>query len=132
MVVFFFFLMIRRPPRSTRTDTLFPYTTLFRSLRRRQASANDGWLSSRSSEIRTRQSAVSQATRRRMLWPAATSTALIASPMAPAMLLRSSRPSLLERPMIGATDFRRRSQRRMGGDALPRRWAMDTVREDVG
>src|SRR3546814_10099059 len=30
----FFFLMIRRPPRSTRTDTLFPYTTLFRSLQR--------------------------------------------------------------------------------------------------
>src|SRR3546814_6473228 len=32
-VLFFvlFFLMIRRPPRSTRTDTLFPYTTLFRS-----------------------------------------------------------------------------------------------------
>src|SRR3546814_16560809 len=28
---FSFFLMIRRPPRSTRTDTLFPYTTLFRS-----------------------------------------------------------------------------------------------------
>src|SRR3546814_18629466 len=28
-----FFLMIRRPPRSTRTDTLFPYTTLFRSAR---------------------------------------------------------------------------------------------------
>src|SRR3546814_12799462 len=28
----FFFLMFRRPPRSTRTDTLFPYTTLFRSL----------------------------------------------------------------------------------------------------
>src|SRR3546814_5406979 len=27
----FFFLMLRRPPRSTRTDTLFPYTTLFRS-----------------------------------------------------------------------------------------------------
>src|SRR3546814_6280308 len=27
----FFFLMIPRPPRSTRTDTLFPYTTLFRS-----------------------------------------------------------------------------------------------------
>src|SRR3546814_5400808 len=26
--------MIRRPPRSTRTDTLFPYTTLFRSVRR--------------------------------------------------------------------------------------------------
>src|SRR3546814_10268848 len=27
----FFFLMLLRPPRSTRTDTLFPYTTLFRS-----------------------------------------------------------------------------------------------------
>src|SRR3546814_16165693 len=30
----FFLLMIRRPPRSTRTDTLLPYTTRFRSLRR--------------------------------------------------------------------------------------------------
>src|SRR3546814_541816 len=29
--LFCFFLMVRRPPRSTRTDTLFPYTTLFRS-----------------------------------------------------------------------------------------------------
>src|SRR3546814_3838270 len=36
----FFFLMIRRPPRSTRTDTLFPYTTPFRSPR-------SGWLRSR-------------------------------------------------------------------------------------
>src|SRR3546814_2789627 len=31
VLILFFFLMIRRPPRSTRTDTLFPYTTLFRS-----------------------------------------------------------------------------------------------------
>src|SRR3546814_20700419 len=31
-LLLFFFLMIRRPPRSTRTDTLFPYTTLCRSL----------------------------------------------------------------------------------------------------
>src|SRR3546814_19498410 len=39
-----FFLMIRRPPRSTRTDTLFPYTTLFRSAddrRRLQFAARD-------------------------------------------------------------------------------------------
>src|SRR3546814_6985182 len=36
-MIVFFFLMIRRPPRSTRTDTLFPYTTLFRS------SSNDGF-----------------------------------------------------------------------------------------
>src|SRR3546814_16274197 len=32
-----YFLMIRRPPRSTRTDTLFPYTTLFRSPAARDA-----------------------------------------------------------------------------------------------
>src|SRR3546814_14401064 len=31
-LVSFFFLMIRLPPRSTLTDTLFPYTTLFRSI----------------------------------------------------------------------------------------------------
>src|SRR3546814_12119113 len=31
--------MIRRPPRSTRTDTLFPYTTLFRSVRQRRHDA---------------------------------------------------------------------------------------------
>src|SRR3546814_8609685 len=33
VIICFFFLMIRRPPRSTRTDTLFPYTTLFLSPR---------------------------------------------------------------------------------------------------
>src|SRR3546814_19411902 len=39
---FVFFLMIRRPPRSTRTDTLFPYTTLFRSGRHRHAAGHQG------------------------------------------------------------------------------------------
>src|SRR3546814_14172464 len=40
----FFFLMIRRPPRSTRTDTLFPYTTLFRSqAQTRQVPRAPGW-----------------------------------------------------------------------------------------
>src|SRR3546814_1778279 len=38
----FFFLMIRRPPRSTRTDTLFPYTTLFRSWAADSISNNNG------------------------------------------------------------------------------------------
>src|SRR3546814_15277680 len=33
LCLYFFFLMIRQPPRATRTDTLFPYTTLFRSVR---------------------------------------------------------------------------------------------------
>src|SRR3546814_16834355 len=37
LCTFVFFLMIRRPPRSTRTDTLFPYTTLFRSCREHAA-----------------------------------------------------------------------------------------------
>src|SRR3546814_15790452 len=36
VVLWIFFLMIRRPPRSTRTDTLFPYTTLFRSRHRQR------------------------------------------------------------------------------------------------
>src|SRR3546814_4801596 len=49
--VFFFFLMIRRPPRSTRTDTLFPYTTLFRSPSRATGQATR---SSRSSSPRRR------------------------------------------------------------------------------
>src|SRR3546814_10714205 len=40
----FFVLMIRRPPRSTRTDTLFPYTTLFRSLHRRASRRGDAVL----------------------------------------------------------------------------------------
>src|SRR3546814_1623603 len=38
----FVFLMIRRPPRSTLTDTLFPYTTLFRSLAGRASSTSGG------------------------------------------------------------------------------------------
>src|SRR3546814_13590564 len=38
----FFFLMIRRPPRSTRTDTLFPYTTLFRSAATQAFNLGDG------------------------------------------------------------------------------------------
>src|SRR3546814_14700273 len=43
-VSYFFFLIIRRPPRSTRTDTLFPYTTLFRS-RDRKGRRCDIWYS---------------------------------------------------------------------------------------
>src|SRR3546814_8449279 len=42
----FFFLMIRRPPRSTRTDTLFPYTTLFRA----EARAGPSWRAYRAAD----------------------------------------------------------------------------------
>src|SRR3546814_10063083 len=43
----FFFLMIRRPPRSTRTDTLFPYTTLFRSA----AADRQAWIDDEARDI---------------------------------------------------------------------------------
>src|SRR3546814_16428857 len=42
LFIMFFFLMIRRPPRSTRTDTLFPYTTLFRSIESARAAEDAG------------------------------------------------------------------------------------------
>src|SRR3546814_10779446 len=38
----YLFLMIRRPPRSTRTDTLFPYTTLFRACADARLGERDG------------------------------------------------------------------------------------------
>src|SRR3546814_2708407 len=43
--------MIRRPPRSTRTDTLFPYTTLFRSLERAAAIGVAGIVIDRKAEV---------------------------------------------------------------------------------
>src|SRR3546814_12089654 len=55
VVDFFFFLMIRRPPRSTRTDTLFPYTTLFRSTPHRRSfvlSSRRGAFGRRSAKLR--------------------------------------------------------------------------------
>src|SRR3546814_16751236 len=42
MIIFFFFLMRRRPPRSTRTDTPFPYPTLFRSLLTLTVNSDEG------------------------------------------------------------------------------------------
>src|SRR3546814_18982064 len=51
--MFFFFLMRRRPPRSTRTDTLFPYTTLFRSQHIGHGARSDSFrlFSDRGSEV---------------------------------------------------------------------------------
>src|SRR3546814_5711621 len=50
----FVFLKIRRPPRSTRTDTLFPYTTLFRSsLAYRQAIRPENRRHAQPAEVRT-------------------------------------------------------------------------------
>src|SRR3546814_6404822 len=65
MKTVFFFLMIRRPPRSTRTDTLFPYTTLFRSLRRpRGRAARSGHRAARAGHGRTRPRPARRAGRR--------------------------------------------------------------------
>src|SRR3546814_10317014 len=54
MIFFFFFLIILRPPRSTRTDTLFPYTTLFRSAeeKRRVLVPQGSWNMSESVPLR--------------------------------------------------------------------------------
>src|SRR3546814_3613529 len=43
--------MIRRPPRSTRTDTLFPYTTLFRSPDRRLGAGTGGEIGARRAQF---------------------------------------------------------------------------------
>src|SRR3546814_13321856 len=75
----FFFLMIRRPPRSTRTDTLFPYTTLFRSRggRARSASVSDRPRSSgrpfgaNADMAQTRRTGVASSPRRAMFLDAA-------------------------------------------------------------
>src|SRR3546814_1459516 len=91
-----FFLMIRRPPRSTRTDTLFPYTTLFRSLlsgARAQGLATH-WLRRRRRQANWRKRGTGLNTPRVALiredgsWPAASAPALsyswAASPRTPA------------------------------------------------
>src|SRR3546814_13667488 len=63
--ILFFFLMIRRPPRSTRTDTLFPYTTLFRSRSCRTGCASSRFSAlSRCGSIRSAPTAISTASRR--------------------------------------------------------------------
>src|SRR3546814_7629483 len=51
----FVFLMIRRPPRSTRTDTLFPYTTLFRSSSRAALAIDGGQLDNRQGSLYAQQ-----------------------------------------------------------------------------
>src|SRR3546814_3396283 len=59
--------MIRRPPRSTRTDTLFPYTTLFRSGLSANASAIEvpGWLANCARSMRVAVCAIGVASCRR-------------------------------------------------------------------
>src|SRR3546814_8492973 len=68
----FFFLRKRRPPRSTRTDTLFPYTTLFRStlipVRRRAATFVELRTVPRQSSRRGRAYAPACRSRRRRRW----------------------------------------------------------------
>src|SRR3546814_19915990 len=51
LICFCFFLMIRRPPRSTRTDTLFPYTTLCRSEELSRARPDWGFIMEERGEV---------------------------------------------------------------------------------
>src|SRR3546814_3156763 len=72
--MFFFFLMIRRPPRSTRTDTLFPYTTLFRSRRswrRRRSGCRHRGRRRRRNLIHRRAMARGPKKHRKTIWPLA-------------------------------------------------------------
>src|SRR3546814_3955616 len=73
--------MIRRPPRSTRTDTLFPYTTLFRSrdrgTRKHQQLHERAWLEGRPHALEGQQEQLQRAPVRR--WPAPSSTRLARS-----------------------------------------------------
>src|SRR3546814_5580229 len=80
-----FFLMLRRPPRSTRTDTLFPYTTLFRSAltqRRRHPAAAGGLGHARPGRACARSGRAHHGT-------AATDAARTGSTLSPDRLLRS-------------------------------------------
>src|SRR3546814_13295126 len=54
--------MIRRPPRSTRTDTLFPYTTLFRSPNSTNTSARPQFTGARIFSIRKREDGITEPT----------------------------------------------------------------------
>src|SRR3546814_16143718 len=71
-MLLFCFLMIQRPPRSTRTDTLFPYTTLFRSTMT--------WLRRSISSSSSRAAARAAASRRSPRSPASMPTAITPSP----------------------------------------------------
>src|SRR3546814_18558133 len=65
--VWFFFLMQRRPPISTRTATLFPYTTLFRSRPEARGGGLGQALARRTAAGRDQEPAVAIVRRRRMM-----------------------------------------------------------------
>src|SRR3546814_8496962 len=100
---FFFFLMIRRPPRSTRTDTLFPYTTLFRSPFPYPAAAHEGACLGRSAAVRH--------TDRLMMKKLAIVAACIAAFPSPASADRVQPPAATPGPII--VDGRARVDSRM-------------------
>src|SRR3546814_17831195 len=104
--------MIRRPPRSTRTDTLFPYTTLFRSqpARRPRLRGARGRLCAEAATGRPADARARSCPR-----PDRTET-----------LLAACCPSRTPRPRTAATDDARRDRQRRTGDLLAARrqpWA---------
>src|SRR3546814_10820833 len=112
--VFFFFLMIRRPPRSTRTDTLFPYTTLFRSatLRRGGSGGNPAW--DRSGESRDRVHSIMSSSRAgRSAEPGAKRRPAVSADLGAAGGFRSralARPLRTDEGIIGSSSRRVRER----------------------
>src|SRR3546814_10290213 len=96
----FCFLMIRRPPRSTRTDTLFPYTTLFRS-----GAAADGPLSDRH-HVRRRTARLDRRRDGDGRWRAAGAYRRTAGVVALCRVTRNSLACRADRPLAGAAATR--------------------------
>src|SRR3546814_5534429 len=115
-----FFLMIRRPPRSTRTDTLFPYTTLFRSAPLACASAA-------TTELSTPPDMATTMRRRAGFAPSWKSPSIIGAAHKPRRAAMQSRDGFqaLAREFTGPSDTRIRSYSRTSGNEKVRRAWVD-------
>src|SRR3546814_16330185 len=104
-----FFLMIRRPPRSTRTDTLFPYTTLFRSISRPLRDRSEG----RTDRDRNRREVNGKGLEMNTVPLRATDEMQSLAPQADADVTSSAPPAQADLP--AATPARQRSEERRVG-----------------
>src|SRR3546814_18289829 len=93
--------MIRRPPRFTRTDTLFPYTTLFRSVLRRQVDGDVGLVPDRPARDPRQDAAVLVRVAARVAGPQRGHEATELGRIGVAGLARLHRAGALRRPRRG-------------------------------
>src|SRR3546814_2660443 len=108
--------MIRRPPRSTRTDTLFPYTTLFRSVMGDVTTFESGFESNGNGRARPME--VIPAGRERRQWTPEAKARIIAESMAP----RANVPDIARRNDIPPQQlyaWRREARARMESADAP-------------